>query len=241
MAPTYFRREPGIEFSNGHRGSARSNSCIGAQTGRPLVTDLRADDPMILPLSIEAAKAALRQEALQRRDSIPADQRAAAALAVAECAAAIAPHAGSVVSGYSPLKSEINPLPLMRRCTEAGAALALPVVAGRGQPLIMRAWDFGQALGSGVWGIREPKPESPEVDPDILIVPLLAFDRRGNRIGYGAGYYDMTIARLRALKTVTAVGLAFAAQEIDEVPNTPRDARLDLVLTERGMIDCRKV
>ena len=102
------------------------------------------------------------------------------------------------MSGFSPLKTEINPLPLMRKLAAAGARLALPVVAGRGKPLIMRAYAFGQALNEGVWGIREPKPDAPEVDPDILIVPLAAFDRRGHRIGYGAGYYDMTINRLRA-------------------------------------------
>ena len=93
------------------------------------------------------------------------------------------------------MKSEINPLPLMRKLAAAGAQLALPVVAGRGKPLIMRAWRFGQPLNAGVWGIREPKPDAPEVEPDILIVPLAAFDRRGHRIGYGAGYYDMTINR----------------------------------------------
>ena len=81
-----------------------------------------------------------------------------------------------------------------------GRALALPVVAGRGKPLIMRAWRWGEPLAAGVWGIREPKPEAPEVEPDILLVPLLAFDRAGHRIGYGAGYYDMTIAALRARK-----------------------------------------
>jgi 5-formyltetrahydrofolate cyclo-ligase len=90
-----------------------------------------------------------------------------------------------------------------------------------------------------VWGIREPKAEAPEVFPDILIVPLLLFDRAGYRLGYGAGYYDMTIARLRAMKPVTAIGLAYAAQEIADVPKTPRDARLDLVLTEREIIDLR--
>ena len=140
-----------------------------------------------------------------------------------------------------PLKSEINPLPLMRKLAEAGAQLALPVVAGRGKPLIMRAWAFGEPLASGVWGIREPKPDAPEVDPDILLVPLLAFDRRGHRLGYGAGYYDMTIAALRARKPVVAIGIAFAAQEVDAVPITPRDARLDLVLTEREVIDFRSV
>jgi 5-formyltetrahydrofolate cyclo-ligase len=103
----------------------------------------------------------------------------------------------------------------------------------------MRAWSFGAPLNAGVWGIREPPADAAEVFPDILIVPLLAFDRAGHRIGYGAGYYDMTITRLRALKPVTAIGIAFAAQEVAAVPATPRDAPLDLVLTERGAIDFR--
>jgi 5-formyltetrahydrofolate cyclo-ligase len=104
----------------------------------------------------------------------------------------------------------------------------------------MRAWTFGEPLASGQWGIREPVPEAPEVAPDVLIVPLAAFDRDGHRIGYGAGYYDMTINALRAKKKVTAIGIAFAAQEIPQVPATQRDARLDLVLTERETIDFRE-
>jgi 5-formyltetrahydrofolate cyclo-ligase len=144
-----------------------------------------------------------------------------------------------IVSGYSPMKSEFNPVPLMRKLADAGARLALPVTPKRGNPLIMRAWAFGDELASGVWGIREPGPEAPEVFPDIVLVPLAAFDRAGHRIGYGAGYYDLTIARIRALKPVTAIGLAFAAQEIDRVPATPFDQRLDLVLTESEMIDFR--
>jgi 5-formyltetrahydrofolate cyclo-ligase len=127
----------------------------------------------------------------------------------------------------------------MRTLADAGAKLALPVVAGKGKPLTMRAFTFGDVLASGVWGIREPKPEAPEVFPDILLVPLLAFDRSGHRIGYGAGYYDMTITALRARKSVAAVGIAFAAQEVAQVPSTPRDARLDLVLTEHEIIDVR--
>jgi 5-formyltetrahydrofolate cyclo-ligase len=103
----------------------------------------------------------------------------------------------------------------------------------------MRAYALGETLGAGVWGIREPKPDAPEVLPDVVIVPLLVFARDGHRIGYGAGYYDMTIAGLRAKKTIHAVGIGFAAQEIASVPSTPRDARLDLVLTEREVIDCR--
>jgi 5-formyltetrahydrofolate cyclo-ligase len=184
-------------------------------------------------------KAELRGDALARRDALPAAERQAAAEAIAARPFPLALKPDVVVSGYSPLKSEINPLPLMRKLAAAGARLALPVVAGRGKPLIMRAYDFGQPLIAGVWGIREPKADAPEVEPDILLVPLAAFDRNGNRIGYGAGYYDMTINRLRGRKAVVAVGIAYAAQEVPDVPVTPRDARLDLVLTEREAIDCR--
>ena len=138
------------------------------------------------------------------------------------------------------MKSEINPVPLMRKLADAGATLALPAIAGRGKPLIMRAWTFGEPLSSGQWGIREPIPEAQEVAPDVLIVPLAAFDRAGHRLGYGAGYYDVTINALRAKKKVTAIGIAFAAQEIFQIPATERDARLDLVLTERETIDFRE-
>ncbi|MSP44568.1 MAG: 5-formyltetrahydrofolate cyclo-ligase [Xanthobacteraceae bacterium] len=185
-------------------------------------------------------KIELRKSALARRDALPAAERQAAAEAIAARPFPVAIKPGTIVSGFSPLKSEINPLPLMRRLAALGATLALPVVAGRGQPLIMRAYAFGQPLNEGVWGIREPNEDAAEVDPDILIVPLAGFDRRGHRIGYGAGYYDMTIGRLRSLKPVVAVGIAYAAQEFPEVPVTPRDERLDLVLTERDVIDFRK-
>jgi len=182
-------------------------------------------------------KAELRRAAIARRDALPPAERMAAAQAIADRGLPVDLKPGVIVSGFSPLKSEISPLPLLRRLADAGAGLALPVVVGRGQPLVMRAWSFGAPLDAGVWGIRQPPADAAEVFPDILIVPLLAFDRRGHRIGYGAGYYDMTIARLRAMKPITAIGIAFATQEIAAVPATPRDARLDLVLTERGSID----
>jgi 5-formyltetrahydrofolate cyclo-ligase len=189
--------------------------------------------------STASSKDALRREALARRDAIPAAERQAAAEIIAARGLPLAITPGVIVSGFSPLKSEINPLPLMRKLAAAGARLALPLVAGRGQPLIMRAYAFGDALAAGVWGIREPMADAPAVEPDILIVPLAAFDRCGHRIGYGAAYYDLTINALRSRKAVTAVGIGYAAQEITEVPATPRDARLDLVLTEREAIDCR--
>jgi 5-formyltetrahydrofolate cyclo-ligase len=185
-------------------------------------------------------KAGLRAEALAKRDALPADMRAAAAEAIAARAFPVAVTPATIVSGFMPMKTEINPLPLMRKLADMGAKLALPAIAGRGKPLIMRAYAFGDELARGQWGIREPKPEPGEVAPDILLVPLLAFDRAGHRIGYSAGYYDMTINALRARKPTLAVGLAFAAQEIREVPITPRDARLDFVLTERETIDFRE-
>jgi len=189
---------------------------------------------------IDSLKSQIRREALARREALPAAERAAGAAAIAARPLPILVRPGGIVSGFSPLKSEINPVPLMRAFAAAGAQLALPVVAGKGRPLTMRAWSFGEPLNSGVWGIREPTPEAPEVFPDILIVPLLGFDRTGQRIGYGAGYYDMTIGRLRTMKAITAIGIAYAAQEIPRVPFTPRDAVLDLVLTERETIDFRK-
>jgi 5-formyltetrahydrofolate cyclo-ligase len=188
---------------------------------------------------IAAAKAELRRTVLARREALPVAARVAAAEALAARGLPIEVPQGAIVSVYSPLKSEISPVPLMRRLAEAGAKLALPVVVGRGHPLTMRAWAFGEALGSGVWGIREPKPEAPEVFPDILVVPLVAFDRAGYRLGYGAGYYDMTIARLRGIKKISAIGIAFAAQEVAELPKNEHDEKLDFVLTEREVIDLR--
>ena len=194
---------------------------------------------MAQSIFVETAKAALRATAQSRRDALPADERKAAAETIAAQKFPLAVSPSTIIAGFMPLKSEINPLPLLHRLAEAGARLALPAIAGRGKPLIMRAWEFGAPLDRGQWGIREPKPDALEVEPDILLVPLLAFDRAGYRVGYGAGYYDMTIHRLRALKPVTAVGIAFAAQEVPKIPTTPRDERLDLVLTEREVIDLR--
>jgi 5-formyltetrahydrofolate cyclo-ligase len=185
------------------------------------------------------AKADLRREMIARRDALPPNARSAAAEAIAARPFPLPVGAGKIVSGFMPMKSEINPLPLMKKLAAAGAQLALPVIGRRGQPLVMRAWSWGEPLASGVWGIREPKPEAAQVDPDVLLVPLLAFDRAGYRLGYGGGYYDLTLAQLRSRKSVIAVGVACAIQEIARVPTTPRDAVLDLVLTEREVIDLR--
>jgi len=193
----------------------------------------------IADASISDQKTELRNATFAKRDAMLAEerQRGAETIAARPFPLRLAP--GTIVSGFMPLKSEINPLPLLKKLADAGAKLALPAIAGRGKPLTMRAYAFGDEFARGQWGIREPKPEQPEVFPDVLIVPLACFDRAGHRIGYGAGYYDMTIHRLRTMKKVVAVGIAFAAQEIARVPATDRDERLDLVLTEKDVIDFR--
>ncbi len=146
------------------------------------------------------------------------------------------PAPGAVVSGYWPFRSEIDPRPLMARLAAAGARIALPVTPPKGSdaPLHFRLWDAVDELRPGHFPVHEPPTHAKTVEPDLVLVPLLAFDRRGHRLGYGAGHYDRTLARLRALKPVTALGLAFAAQEVDELPAGPHDQRLDGVVTERG-------
>jgi 5-formyltetrahydrofolate cyclo-ligase len=194
---------------------------------------------MLSSISDNATKLELRRAALARRDALAPEVRAAAAQALASRPLPVDIRPGTVVAGFSAIRSEIDPTKLMRRVAEAGAQLALPAVLGRGRPLAFRAWAPGEPLRAGIWGIREPAAAAPEVLPDVIFVPLVAFDRAGHRIGYGAGYYDLTLAALRAVKSIVAVGLGFAAQEIQAVPATERDAKLDLVLTEHELIDCR--
>lgn len=180
-------------------------------------------------------KARMRAEAVARRDALPAHTRREAAEAIAAYGIRFAhPAPGAIVSGFSAIGAEINPYPLMKRLAEAGHQLALPVITPKGNPLIMRRWMPGEPLRNGLWGIREPMPEAPEVDPDVVLAPLLAFDKAGRRLGYGAGYYDRTIARLRAMKPVVVIGIAYDEQEVDEVPVDEHDQVLDWVLTPSG-------
>jgi 5-formyltetrahydrofolate cyclo-ligase len=185
------------------------------------------------------SKGDLRKAALEARDSIEADARGAAAekLAARGLPFEIAP--GAVVSGYSPIRSELDPTPLMKKLAAQGAKLALPSVLARGKSLVFRAWSPDDRLTMGPLGILEPSPASAELIPDIMLVPLAAFDRLGHRIGYGAGHYDFTLAHLRKLKPIVAVGLAFAAQEIKAVPALAHDVALDFVLTEKKAFDFR--
>jgi 5-formyltetrahydrofolate cyclo-ligase len=142
------------------------------------------------------------------------------------------------VSGFLPIGAEIDPLPLMSRLHSEGYALALPVMVAKGVPLEFRAWAPGEPLAEVTWGIREPLATAQVVEPDVVLGPLLAFDAEGFRLGYGGGFYDRTLARLRAAKPVVAIGLAFDEQRVDEVPRTTYDEPLDWVLTPSGPVRC---
>jgi 5-formyltetrahydrofolate cyclo-ligase len=144
----------------------------------------------------------------------------------------------AVVSGFMPIGDEIDPTPLMQRLLGEGYRLALPVMEGKGRPLVFRAWAPGEPLAETTWGIREPLPEAPVLDPDIVLGPLLAFDAAGYRLGYGGGFYDRTLARLRALKPVVSIGIAFDEQRVDAVPHVDYDERLDWILTPSGALKC---
>jgi len=186
---------------------------------------------------IASAKIALRRQVLAARAALPAARRAASSAAACErflanFGAALAGPPRPVVSGYWPLADELDLRPLLARLDALGQPLALPVVIARGRPLEFRAWRPGDALVRGTMGIGQPSASAASVTPGIVIAPLVAFDRFGDRLGHGAGYYDRTLAALREAGTVLAIGIAFDAQEIESVPTTPSDQRLDAIVTE---------
>ncbi len=190
-------------------------------------------------LAPSASKAELRTAALARREALSDKQRAKSAQALAKRGLPLEIASGMVVSGYSPIRNEIDPAPLMLKLAAQGARLALPVVNARGKSLTFRAWSPSDRLMLGSLGIPEPSPAAVELIPDIMLVPLAAFDRLGHRIGYGAGHYDHTFAHLRKSKAVTGIGVAFAVQEIEAVPALSHDVALDFVLTEKEIFDFR--
>ncbi len=180
-----------------------------------------------------------RSGALAQRDGLSVEARSNAAAAIAATSLPVELPRGVIVAGYSPINSELDPFPLMRALADKGAVLALPVVIARDHALIFREWQPDEGLVRGAFGIFQPPSDADEVDPDIVLVPLAAFDRAGHRIGYGRGYYDRTLQGLRSKKKITVIGLAFAVQEIETVPRLPHDEQLDCVLTEHELIDLR--
>jgi len=185
-------------------------------------------DLLLAKKAMRAAAKAVRAEAFHRHGA-----RAAQAVA-AEGIGFVSPQRGAVVSAFSAIGEELDPVPLLVRLDDEGFVLALPVLQGKGLPLAFRRWRPGDETVERMWGIREPLPSAPEVVPDIVLAALLAFDRRGYRLGYGGGFYDRTLAAVRTLKPIVAIGLAYDEQEVDAVPYLDYDQRLDWILTPSG-------
>jgi len=185
-------------------------------------------------MTIAALKEGVRKEALERRAALkPRVSELSRRLADIFLKQIPLP-SGASVSAYVAIGEEADAAPLLHALRALGHVIALPRVAGRGKPLDFHRFDAGDVLVPGGFGLSEPASDWPRIEPDILVVPLLAFDRRGYRIGYGAGFYDRTLAKLRAARDVLAVGFAFAAQEFETVPHDENDQRLDWIVTESG-------
>lgn len=190
-------------------------------------------------MDIADVKRKARAAASKRRAEAHEALKDTAGAMMAERGLPCGPHAvAGVVSGFIPYKSEITTIPMLTRLRREGWQTCLPVVIAPEQPLVFRAWAPGEPLVPGVWDIPIPGESAPELLPDVLLVPMLAFDRRGFRLGYGGGFYDRTLEKLRALKTVVAIGVAYHAQMVDEVPAGLHDAPLDYVMTEQESFAC---
>lgn len=138
---------------------------------------------------------------------------------------------GRILSGYMPMRNEVDPLPAMKAHE---GIVCVPIIPGKGVPLEFRQWTPDSKMIEGAFKALIPE-NGAVVEPEVLIVPLLSFDARGYRLGYGGGYYDRTLEMLRAKRPTLAIGYAFAAQEVPEVPTEPTDQKLDLIITEKGL------
>ena len=189
------------------------------------------------PTDRDRAKQQLRRTAKMRRAAAAADNPHAHKALARVVLATIDFATGDAVSGYSPLGDEIDPRPVLEALHERGHPIGLPAMPGAAQPLTFRAWQPGAELQDGGYGTRVPPESAPAIVPRVLLVPMLAFDRAGYRLGYGGGFYDRTLEQLRADQPDTlAVGIAYQAQEVDRVPRGRHDQRLDTILTEQGPV-----
>ncbi len=184
-------------------------------------------------------KASLRAEAISLRKEIWLNSGALAAQAIAERGVSLIQSFGSAgaLGGYNALRAELDPLPLLTALHAHGFCIALPRT-GKCLALTFREWTPGSALEQGKFGLQEPLETQPAIDPLILFVPLVAFDRKGNRLGYGAGYYDAYLRDARARRRVLAIGVAFDEQEFAEIPREPQDEPLNMILTPSRVIAC---
>ena len=184
-------------------------------------------------MAIEDLKKALREQALAARATLARASTDAPRRMAENFLAHVPLGHGAIVSAYAAIGDEANPAPLMDALRRRGHKIALPRVAGKGKPLAFHLCEAGAKLVPGPFGLSQPASDWPRADPDVLAVPLLAFDRDGNRLGYGAGFYDRTLNDLRARHKILAVGYAFSGQEVEHVPHHEGDERLDWIVTER--------
>ena len=183
---------------------------------------------------VEEAKAALRLKAHANRAAILNSLRSAAAQAAAgHFFNAVPLKTTDIVAGYWRIKDEMDCQPILIRLMDSLQPVCLPVVLGDDLPLELRLWEQSTPLYEAGFGTLAPSELAPQVEPDVILMPLLGFDNRGTRLGYGGGYYDRTLDKLR--KKPRLVGLAFAAQELEIVPREAHDVPLDMVVTERGV------
>lgn len=184
-------------------------------------------------------KALIRRAALERRAGVSEATRQAFAERIALQGVALARRAVvRTVAVFWPIGSEPDTLMLLAALDYHDFIAALPCTGAMGQPLTFRRWRDGDPLVEGPMRIPEPSPRLPQVEPDLIFTPAAAFDRRGFRAGYGGGFYDITLAALRARRPIPAIGLAFACQEVEHIPEEDHDQPLDLILTENELIDC---
>lgn len=188
-------------------------------------------------------KTEARRLARARRDSMASADAQRAAAAVRDRLPGAVPIASdAVVAGYWPIGSELDVRPLLRHLVDEGRDCVLPVVIGRDLPLDFRIWTPSTELVAGAFGVMTPSASSARRVPTVILVPLLAFDARGHRLGYGAGFYDRTLASLRRDGApVTAVGVGYAVQEIGRVPNDELDEPLDWIVTETSVLKIDKL
>jgi 5-formyltetrahydrofolate cyclo-ligase len=220
MAPTYVSRDPGSQVPTAHGGS-------------PLDLERSA------ALSLAEIKRLARSKATLIRNDVHEATKLGAGAALAVRGLPVSRNAQNrIISAFHSFDTEISTFELFDKLVADGWTTALPVVVAKNTPLVFRQWAPGEALVPGRWNIKVPLEDALEVLPDVLLVPLLAFDRQGFRLGYGGGFYDRTLEKLRALKKVTAIGIAYAGQEVDAVPYEEFDQRLDWIMTEQETFKC---
>lgn len=146
-----------------------------------------------------------------------------------------------IIASFWPLGSEIDVRIAMSDLSRLGHTLCLPVIEQKHQPLVFRQYETGDELHTGAFKTKEPSADAPKIVPDILLVPLLAFDNDGHRLGYGGGYYDRTISNIKQQNSLVTIGIGFSGQKVRSVPNAEHDIRLDYIVTEQGLLGGKKL